>query len=93
MLRFFLRIFHIQSTADFQLFFYFIYVYALSNALLDTYIFLTTFFSPFISVAAASQGSGKQEPMFISRSETFKFVAGETIHLPCEVSNAGRLSE
>lgn len=27
--------------------------------------------------------------MFITRSETFKFVAGETIHLPCEVSNSG----
>ncbi|GAB0096699.1 Immunoglobulin-like domain superfamily [Sergentomyia squamirostris] len=29
----------------------------------------------------------KGEPMFISRSETFKFVAGETILLPCEVAN------
>lgn len=28
--------------------------------------------------------------MFVSRSETFKFVAGETIHLPCEVKNAGK---
>lgn len=28
--------------------------------------------------------------MFVTRSETFKFVAGETIHLPCEVSNAGK---
>lgn len=32
----------------------------------------------------------KHEPMFVTRSETFKFVAGETIHLPCEVSNAGK---
>ncbi|KAJ6637933.1 Neuronal growth regulator 1 [Pseudolycoriella hygida] len=37
--------------------------------------------------AAASQSAGKHDPMFISRSESFKFVAGETIHLPCEVSN------
>ncbi|XP_061386842.1 lachesin [Musca vetustissima] len=29
----------------------------------------------------------KHEPMFISRSETFKFVAGDTIVLPCEVAN------
>ncbi|KAG4075949.1 hypothetical protein HA402_003775 [Bradysia odoriphaga] len=40
-----------------------------------------------LGVAAASQSAGKHDPMFISRSETFKFVAGETIHLPCEVSN------
>ncbi|XP_037891604.1 neural cell adhesion molecule 2 isoform X1 [Glossina fuscipes] len=29
----------------------------------------------------------KHEPMFISRSETFKFVSGDTIVLPCEVAN------
>ncbi|EDW38839.1 GL13761 [Drosophila persimilis] len=29
----------------------------------------------------------KNEPMFISRSETFKFITGETIVLPCEVAN------
>ncbi|XP_023034306.1 hemicentin-1 isoform X2 [Drosophila willistoni] len=33
------------------------------------------------------QGMMKNEPMFISRSETFKFIAGETIVLPCEVAN------
>ncbi|EDW49082.1 GM16320 [Drosophila sechellia] len=32
----------------------------------------------------------KNEPMFISRSETFKFITGETIVLPCEVANTGR---
>lgn len=36
---------------------------------------------------------GKHEPMFITRSETFKFVAGETIHLPCEVANVGKLKQ
>lgn len=46
----------------------------------------------FVTVAAASQSAGKHDPMFISRSETFKFVAGETIHLPCEVSNTGKYS-
>lgn len=46
----------------------------------------------FLLVAAASQSAGKHDPMFISRSETFKFVAGETIHLPCEVSNTGKYS-
>ncbi|XP_037923179.1 limbic system-associated membrane protein isoform X2 [Hermetia illucens] len=40
-------------------------------------------------VQAAQIGSiPKREPMFISRSETFKFVAGEVINLPCEVSNS-----
>lgn len=39
--------------------------------------------------SAATQTLAKHEPMFITRSETFKFVAGETIHLPCEVSNTG----
>ncbi|XP_031632888.1 limbic system-associated membrane protein isoform X2 [Contarinia nasturtii] len=37
---------------------------------------------------AATQNMIKHEPMFVTRSETFKFVSGETIHLPCEVSNA-----
>ncbi|XP_030369446.1 hemicentin-1 [Scaptodrosophila lebanonensis] len=37
---------------------------------------------------ASAQGlMSKSEPMFISRSETFKFIAGETIVLPCEVAN------
>ncbi|XP_055678970.1 limbic system-associated membrane protein-like isoform X1 [Lutzomyia longipalpis] len=36
---------------------------------------------------AHAQSLSKSEPMFISRSETFKFVAGETIQLPCEVAN------
>ncbi|XP_059612096.1 limbic system-associated membrane protein-like isoform X2 [Phlebotomus argentipes] len=39
-----------------------------------------------IKTDARAQSSSK-EPMFISRSETFKFVAGETIQLPCQVSN------
>lgn len=34
----------------------------------------------------------KNEPMFISRSETFKFITGETIVLPCEVANTGEYS-
>ncbi|KAL5274436.1 LSAMP family protein [Megaselia abdita] len=32
--------------------------------------------------------NSQNEPMFRSRSETFKFVAGQTITLPCEVENA-----
>ncbi|XP_050324691.1 uncharacterized protein LOC126755964 isoform X2 [Bactrocera neohumeralis] len=39
------------------------------------------------SVLASSNLMNKHEPMFISRSETFKFVAGDTIRLPCEVAN------
>ncbi|XP_036217177.2 uncharacterized protein [Bactrocera oleae] len=41
----------------------------------------------FPSVLASSNLMSKHEPMFISRSETFKFVAGDTIRLPCEVAN------
>ncbi|KAH8292270.1 hypothetical protein KR054_007975 [Drosophila jambulina] len=40
----------------------------------------------FESVSAQSLMT-KNEPMFISRSETFKFITGETIVLPCEVAN------
>lgn len=40
----------------------------------------------FESVSAQSMMT-KNEPMFISRSETFKFITGETIVLPCEVAN------
>ncbi|XP_017849159.1 lachesin isoform X2 [Drosophila busckii] len=37
---------------------------------------------------ASAQGlMAKHEPMFISRSETFKFIAGDIIVLPCEVAN------
>ncbi|XP_037947418.1 hemicentin-1-like isoform X2 [Teleopsis dalmanni] len=38
-------------------------------------------------VSASTSLLSKHEPMFISRSETFKFVAGDTIVLPCEVEN------
>ncbi|XP_059218063.1 uncharacterized protein LOC106092858 isoform X2 [Stomoxys calcitrans] len=41
----------------------------------------------FQNVAASASMQPKHEPMFISRSETFKFVAGDTIVLPCEVAN------
>ncbi|XP_055850770.1 immunoglobulin superfamily member 10 isoform X2 [Episyrphus balteatus] len=37
--------------------------------------------------ANSSLMGSKHEPMFISRSETFKFVASDTIVLPCEVAN------
>lgn len=32
----------------------------------------------------------KTEPSFISRSETFKFISGDIIKLPCDVANAGK---
>ncbi|XP_037807444.1 myb-like protein P [Lucilia sericata] len=41
------------------------------------------------TVSASTSMMSKHEPMFISRSETFKFVAGDTIVLPCEVANTG----
>lgn len=37
-----------------------------------------------------SQIGLKDEPAFASRSETFKFVAGDTITLPCNVNNVGK---
>lgn len=55
---------------------------SVNNKLLNILFFIVT-------VDAISQISNKAEPSFISRSETFKFVAGETIMLPCEVSNPG----
>jgi len=45
-----------------------------------------------LSIAVSAQSMmTKNEPMFISRSETFKFITGETIVLPCEVANTGEL--
>lgn len=41
-------------------------------------------------VSAISQIGLRAEPSFISRSETFKFVAGDTITLPCQVSDVGK---
>ncbi|XP_029726433.1 hemicentin-1 isoform X2 [Aedes albopictus] len=38
---------------------------------------------------AASQILNKAEPLFITRSEAFKFAVGDTIALPCEVSSPG----
>uniref|UniRef100_A0A182ULB5 Ig-like domain-containing protein n=1 Tax=Anopheles melas TaxID=34690 RepID=A0A182ULB5_9DIPT len=38
---------------------------------------------------AASQILNKAEPLFISRSEAFKFAVGDTITLPCEVASPG----
>lgn len=44
----------------------------------------------FIFIAlVASQVLNKNEPMFISRSEAFKFAVGDTITLPCEVTQPG----
>jgi len=43
----------------------------------------------YILTASAQSLMAKHEPMFISRSETFKFIAGDIIVLPCEVANTG----
>lgn len=40
-----------------------------------------------------SQIGLKAEPSFVSRSETFKFVAGETITLPCVVMDVGKCAQ
>lgn len=53
-----------------------------------TFFYKIWFFS--FTAMGATQNVAKHEPIFVTRSETFKFVAGETIHLPCEVSNAGK---
>jgi hypothetical protein len=44
----------------------------------------------FFLLFAVTPHISKAEPSFISRSETFKFVAGDTIKLPCDVANAGK---
>ncbi|KAG5679680.1 hypothetical protein PVAND_009234 [Polypedilum vanderplanki] len=50
-----------------------------------TIIFIYT--NIFNIALVASQVLNKNEPMFISRSEAFKFAVGDTITLPCEVTN------
>lgn len=56
------------------------------------FFFLFSFISFHLGMAATQNlAKHSSEPMFVTRSETFKFVAGEIIHLPCEVSNAGNL--
>lgn len=64
------------------------------NLFLKMTVFYKFFPSHFSSTAmGATQNVAKHEPIFVTRSETFKFVAGETIHLPCEVSNAGKFEK
>jgi hypothetical protein len=41
-------------------------------------------------LVASQVQSSKNEPMFISRSEAFKFAVGDTITLPCEVTHPGK---
>lgn len=43
----------------------------------------------FVTALAGSQVVNKNEPMFISRSEAFKFAVGDVITLPCEVTQSG----
>lgn len=40
---------------------------------------------------SATQVMRKDEPVFISQSEAFKFAVGDTITLPCEVTQPGKL--
>lgn len=42
-----------------------------------------------LTALAGSQVVNKNEPMFISRSEAFKFAVGDVITLPCEVTQPG----
>lgn len=50
-------------------------------------------FDLLIILFAVTTHMSKPEPSFISRSETFKFVAGDTIKLPCDVANAGKCNK
>jgi hypothetical protein len=43
-----------------------------------------------VSALAGSQVVNKNEPMFITRSEAFKFAVGDVITLPCQVSHPGK---
>lgn len=45
----------------------------------------------FFAALAGSQVVNKNEPMFISRSEAFKFAVGDVITLPCEVTHPGKI--
>lgn len=47
------------------------------------------FISILFSACALSQIGLRADPSFASRSETLKFVDGETITLPCKVLNVG----
>lgn len=48
------------------------------------------FFLFFIAGDSATQVMRKDEPVFISQSEAFKFAVGDTISLPCEVTQPGK---
>ena len=41
------------------------------------------------SGGSSSSSSSYKEPLFITQSAAFKFVAGDTITLPCDVTNPG----
>lgn len=45
--------------------------------------------SLFSGEPANQNGIKATEPMFISRSEAFRFTVGEVISLPCEVTQPG----
>lgn len=49
----------------------------------------TLFFSVFTGNAVSQVLQHKEEPRFISQSEAFKFAVGDTIILPCEVTQPG----
>lgn len=58
--------------------------------LIDTFLSESQIFVRFFLAAlAASQVVNKNEPMFISRSEAFKFAVGDVVTLPCEVTHPG----
>lgn len=44
-----------------------------------------------LSALAGSQVVNKNEPMFVSRSEAFKFAVGDVITLPCQVTHPGNI--
>lgn len=58
----------------------------------DNFSCLSHFFfssSLFLGNAASQVLQHKEEPRFISQSEAFKFAVGDTIILPCEVTQPG----
>jgi hypothetical protein len=69
----------------------------------ETFFFLSPFYCFLISndrtkiafsfpftALAGSQVVNKNEPMFVSRSEAFKFAVGDVITLPCQVTHEGK---
>lgn len=53
--------------------------------------FSSFFFSSFLGNKSLATTSSTSQPRFISQGHTYRAVVGETLTLPCEVENIGKL--